>query len=76
MRMLNISISDVEYNQFGIKSDKLSFSELVDIINRKLIKANLQKTVELAEKYDLSKMSIEEISNEVKTVRKSAEGRN
>ncbi len=74
--MLNISISDVEYNQFGIKSDKLSFSELVDIINRKLIKANLQKTVELAEKYDLSKMSIEEISNEVKTVRKSAEGRN
>ena len=74
--MLNISISDVEYNQFGIKSDKLRFSELVDIINRKLIKANLQKTVELAEKYDLSKMSIEEISNEVKTVRKSAEGRN
>ncbi|ODS83054.1 MAG: hypothetical protein ABS46_07400 [Cytophagaceae bacterium SCN 52-12] len=76
MRMLNISISDVEYNQFGIKSDKLSFSELVDIVNRKLIKANLQKTVELAEKYNLSKMSIEEISNEVKTVRKSAEGRN
>lgn len=76
MRTLNISISDTEYNQFGIKSDKLSFSELVDIVNRKLLKANLQKTVELAEKYKLSKMSIEEISNEVKAVRKSAEGRN
>ena len=70
MRTLNISISELEFDKFGLKNEKLSFSELVEIINKELLRRNLRKTVQLAEKYNLSKMSMDEISEEVKSVRK------
>jgi len=69
MRTLNISISDFEYNQFGINNDKLSFTEFVDIVNKELSKQMLNKCVLMSEKYKLSTMSMDEISNEVKAVR-------
>jgi hypothetical protein len=69
VKSLNISISDIEFNKFGLKKDNLSFSELVDIINRELIRQNLDKCLELSEKFGLSSMTMDEISNEVKAVR-------
>lgn len=69
MRTLNISISDFEYNQFGINNDKLSFTEFLDIVNKELSKQMLNKCVHLSEKYKLSTMSMDEISNEVKAIR-------
>lgn len=75
MRILNISISDIEYDRFGLKNEKLSFSELLEIVNKELQKLNLKKSVELAEKYNLSKLSMDEITEEVKAVR-NAKNRN
>lgn len=75
MRTINISISDLEFNKFGLKSDKLSFSELVDIISKELSKQTLEECVELAEKYGLSKMTMDEITQEVKAVRRNAKTR-
>ena len=72
MRTLSISISDLEYNRFGLKADKLSFSEFVDIISKELAKQTLEDCVQLAEKNGLSKMTMEEITEEVKAVRKNA----
>ncbi len=72
MRTLNISISDIEYNKFGIPNDKLSFTDLIDIISKELMRQNLNKSVEMAAKYGLSDITMEEISNEVKAVRKNA----
>lgn len=69
MRTLNISISDLEYNKFGIKEDKLSFTEFLDIVSNELAKQTLDECVELAEQYGLSKMTMDEISEEVKVVR-------
>ena len=69
VKSLNISISDIEFNKFGIKKESLSFSELVEIINRELIRQNLDKCLELSEKFGLSSMTMDEISNEVKAVR-------
>lgn len=69
MKTLSISISDFEYNQFGLSNDKLSFSELVDIVNKEITKQALNKSVKLAERYKLSKMTMDEISDEVKAVR-------
>ena len=69
MKTLNITISDSEYNQFGISSDKLSFSEFLDIVNREVTKQALTKCVQLSERYNLSKLSMEEISDEVKALR-------
>lgn len=76
MRTLNISISDIEYNKFGLKNETLSFSELLEIVHKELQKLNLRKSVELAEKYNLSKLSMDEITDEVKAVRKNAKNRN
>jgi predicted CopG family antitoxin len=75
MRTLNISISDIEYSKFGIKNDKLSFSDLIDLISRELTKQNLNKCISLAEKHGLSTLTMDEITEEVKAVRRNAKGR-
>ena len=72
MRTLNISISDVEYGTFGIPSDQLNFTDFIEIISKELTRQNLNRCVALAEKYGLSSMTMEEITNEVKAVRKNA----
>jgi hypothetical protein len=69
MKTISISISDLEYNQYGLKNDKLSFTEFVDIINKEITKQALNKCLQLAMKYKLSKMTMEEITKEVKAVR-------
>lgn len=69
MRTISIDISDLEFQKFGLKTDKLSFSAFIDIVSREISRQNLAKTVELAERYGLSNMTMNEISNEVKAVR-------
>lgn len=76
MKTLNISISELEYNKFGIKKDELKFSDFVDIVSRELSRQTLEKCVEMAEKFGLSELSMEDISKEVRAVRKNAKGRN
>ncbi len=75
MRTLNISISDIEFNKFGLKQDQLSFTDFIELVSKELMRQNLNKCVELANKYGLSKMTMDEISNEVKAVRKDAKNR-
>jgi predicted CopG family antitoxin len=72
MRTLNISVSESEYKKFGLKEERLSFSELLDIIEREITRKKLIKSVELAEKYGLSKMTMADINKEIKAVRKHA----
>lgn len=76
MRTLNVSISDIEYHKFGIKNDNLSFTDFVEIVGKELSRQNLNKCLELANKYGLSSMTMDEISNEVKEVRNNAKSRN
>jgi len=75
MKTISVSISDLEYNQFGINNDRLSFTEFVDIINREITKQTLNKCIQLAEKYKLSKMSVDEINEAVKAVRNAKNNR-
>ena len=76
MRTLNISISDFEYNKFGLKDEKLTFTDFIDLVSKELTRQNLNKCIELAEKYGMSKMTMDEITNEVRSVRKNAKNRN
>ena len=69
MRTISIDISDLEYQKFGLQSDRLSFSDFVEMVSRELSRQNLAKTVELAERYGLSTMTMKEISEEVKAIR-------
>ena len=75
MRTLKVSISDIEYSKFGLKQDNLTFSDIIDLVSKELMRQNLNKSLELADKYGLSKMTMDEISNEVKAVRQNAKNR-
>lgn len=72
MRTLNISVSQLEYEKFGLKEDNLSFSELLNIIERELARKNLKEAVELGEKYGFSNTTMEEIDKEIKEIRANA----
>ena len=76
MRTINISISDIEFTKFGIKSENLNFTELIELVTKELTRQNLNKSIELAEKYGISKMTMEDITNEVKAVRSNAKSGN
>ena len=69
MKSLNVEISELEFEQFGIKKSTLPFSELVQIIRREILKQNLEKTVQLAEKHGLSLMTMDEVNEEIKAYR-------
>ncbi len=72
MRTLNVSISDIEFDKFGLKKDKFSFSDFLDLVSGELSRQNLNKSVELADKYGLSQMGMNEINREIKAARKDA----
>lgn len=76
MRTINISISDLEFIKFGIKSENLNFTELIELVTKELTRQNLNKSLELAEKYGISKMTMEDITKEVKAVRSNAKSGN
>jgi hypothetical protein len=75
MKTLNISISEVEFSKFGLKKDQFAFSDFIEIVSKELSRQTLDKCIELSEKYGLSKMTMEEITKEVKAVRKNAKSR-
>ena len=75
MRTLSVAISDIEYGKFGIPNERLSFTDFIDIIGKELMRQNLNHSVVLAEKYGLSSMTMEDITNEVRAVRKNAKSR-
>ena len=76
MRTINISISDIEFIKFGIKSENLNFTEFIELVTKELTRQNLNKSLELAEKYGISKMTMKDITNEVKAVRSNAKSGN
>jgi hypothetical protein len=72
MKTLNVSISDIEYNKFGIPGEQLNFTDFVELVSKELMRQNLNRCITLAEKHGLSTMTMEEITNEVKAVRLNA----
>ena len=75
MRTLNVSISEIGFNKFGLKEEKLTFTDFIDLVSKELTRQNLNKCLELADKYGISKITMDEITNEVKAVRNNAKNR-
>jgi predicted CopG family antitoxin len=69
MKNVTVAISDSEYAKLGIQGENISFSDLFTLISRELTRQNLSKCLELANKYGLSTMSMDEIIDEVKAVK-------
>ncbi|MBW8330511.1 MAG: hypothetical protein K0M40_00705 [Prolixibacteraceae bacterium] len=60
MRTILVSISDTEFEQFGLESENLTFPELLNIISDELLKQRLQESSILAEKFGLSRIALDE----------------
>ena len=69
MRTLNVSISDMEFNNLGIKNENITFTEFTELVRREVMRNNLNNCLALAEKYGLSSMTMNEINEEIKSVR-------
>jgi hypothetical protein len=76
MRTINVSISKLELEKFGIKKDKITFSEFVELVSKELTRQTLSKCIELSDKFGFSRMTMGQITKEVKAVRKNAKARN
>jgi predicted CopG family antitoxin len=76
MCTLNISVSDLEYEKFGLKEENLSFSELLNILERELARKNLREAIKLGERYGFSNTTMEEIDKEIKEIRTNAKSNN
>ena len=76
MKTLKVSISDLEFNKFGLQSTDFTFSEWLDIIGREIAKQRLSRSIELSEKYGLSSMTMDDINKEVQAVRDNAKDNN
>ena len=49
----------------------MTFTDFIDMVSKELTRQNLNNCIELGDKYGLSKMTMEEITNEVKSVKLS-----
>lgn len=72
MKNLTVTISEIEYAKFGFSGESMSFSDLVELVNKELVRQNLNKCVEIAEKHGLSALLMDEITSEVYAVRSNA----
>lgn len=72
MKTITVSVSEAEFNELALESTDFTLSEWINILSRELAKRRLLQSIELAEKYGLSTMSMDEINEEVKAVRKGA----
>ena len=69
MRTIQIKVSETDFQKYNLGSEEIKFTDLVEMISKELMRQNLNKCVELAEKYGLSSMAMDEINEEVKAVR-------
>jgi predicted CopG family antitoxin len=76
MRTLTISVSESEYEKFGLKKENISFSELLDILESEIARKNLREAVKLGKKYGFSNITMEEIDKEIKAIRANAKSDN
>jgi hypothetical protein len=69
MKTLNVTISESERQKFQIREDRIGFGELVNLVNREMMRQSLEKSVQLAEQHGLSSMTLDEINDEIAVVR-------
>ena len=69
MKTINVQLSDLEYNSFGLSKNSFLFSEIIDLIEQQIARQALRRSVELATQNGLSSMTMEEINAEIKAAR-------
>lgn len=69
MKTLNVQISEIEFLDYELNSENISFSELKEKIKKKTIREALYSSQKIAEEGGLSEMTLEDINEEITYVR-------
>lgn len=72
MRTITVSIDDAEYSKLGLTDNRICFSELKEKISMEYAKDAISKCHQIAQDTGLSKLTLEEINEEIKAVRDNA----
>jgi hypothetical protein len=73
-KKLSISISDSKCKHLGIAKSEFSFSEFEDIVSKSLAERALNRSLEQAKEYNVSQISMDEVSEEIKAYRNEKKG--
>jgi len=65
MKTLNVQISEDDFLNYELDSEKLTFSNLKEKIERKTIREALYSCQKVAEEVGLSEMTLEDINEEI-----------
>ena len=69
MQTIQIKISDTDFQKYNFGNKEIKFTDLVDLISQEYARKALLECNEIAEQIGLSKMTMEEINTEIKSVR-------
>ena len=69
MQTIQIKISKTDFQKYNFGNKEIKFTDLVDLISREYARKALLDCNEIAEQNGLSKMTMDEINNEIKSVR-------
>jgi len=69
MQTIQIKISKTDFRKYNFGNKEIKFTDLVDLISQEYARKALLECNEIAEQNGLSKMTMDEINNEIKSVR-------
>jgi len=69
MRTIQIKVSETDFQKFNLGSSEIKFSDLVDLISQEYARKALLECNAVAEQVGLSKITMDEINAEIKSVR-------
>jgi len=69
MRNLTVTISEDEFRNLGLDRQEFSFKELKKLFWREEGRRNLREAQEMAKKYGLDKMTMDDIDAEIRAYR-------
>ena len=68
-KVLNVRISDSEFESFGLQSETIDFQQLINQLKNQIMLDALRKAQDAAAKGGISNMTLAEIDAEVEAVR-------
>jgi hypothetical protein len=69
MKTLQVKVSDTDFRKYNLENVEIKFTDLVELISREYAKKALLECNEIAEQTGLSKLTMEEINEEIKAFR-------
>ena len=69
MRTVKVKVSESDFEKYKLGEDEIKFTDLMEVISREYARQALLECNEIAKNVGISKMSLDEINEEIKAAR-------